>query len=72
MKREKRHMIETMMKKKHINEKKVKKYFKEIEEKTAYHEEVIKNLKFKTEEKYKQEKSNLQTTEFVSIIHIHT
>lgn len=52
MEREKRYMVEAMMKKKNISEKQLEEYFEEIKEK-KYDENYLTKIRFEADETYK-------------------
>lgn len=62
MEREKRYMIETMMKKKNVTEKQLEDYFKGIEG-DKIDDTNIKRIRFKDEETYKEIVNNMLTAE---------
>jgi len=62
LQREKRHMIEAMMKKKNVDQKQLEEYFKGVEE-NKYNKDDIANMKFEADESYRDIVDKILATE---------
>eukprot|EP00102_Acyrthosiphon_pisum_P020917 XP_016658127.1 PREDICTED: uncharacterized protein LOC100571197 [Acyrthosiphon pisum] len=62
LQREKRHMIEAMMKKKNVDQKQLEEYFKGLEE-NKYNKDDITNMKFEADESYRDIVNKILATE---------
>lgn len=62
LQREKRHMIEAMMKKKNVDQKQLEEYFKVVEE-NKYNKDDITNMQFEPDESYRDIVNKILATE---------